>query len=481
MRYFKTAIIAAIVTLFAIPASADRHSRKPVSGPDIEVWTNKGYDATYYYGEDIAVYFRAEQDCYAVIYDIDPSGEVTILFPSNYYNSAYVTGGEVYRIPDHYSDYSLEVSGQSGTEHIFAVASNEYLDPPDFMRYIGYDYGDPEHYDNDYFVTYMRGDLDDFIDFVNDRIARGPYSVDHARFYVESAYRHHRYYRYWDYDPYNVGSVWVGSNFPGAEVWIDGIYYGIGPILIPSIYFGEHWLWLYYGGFPCYQRYFYVSSFQRYYIDARIDDGYRDYRHRRRSFSGWRPLEKQYRNEDGFKEKAIRARSEKRVRSRTLPTHVVRDFDKRGIISAEAPMVKKARAEYSRDDRDRRLEKRRTRKELDARDSDRERSKSGKKKPTLSTSDKRSEDIKGRPIKISDSRYKSKERGKSLKDTDRKTSVTKKAKDKGKKPSSVRSNDNKKSKSSGTSIRKSQGSSKKSTPRSSAKSSKRSTGKERRR
>ncbi len=479
MRYFKTALIAAIVASFAIPASADRLSRRQGNSPEIEVWTNKGYDATYYYGEDIAVYFRAEQDCYVVVYDIDPSGEVTILFPSNYYNSAYVNGGEVYRIPDHYSDYSLEVSGQSGTEHIFAVASNEYLDPPDFMRYIGYDYGDPEHYDNDYFVTYMRGDLDDFIDFVNDRIARGPYSVDHARFYVDSAYRHHRQYRYWDYNPYYVGSVWVGSNFPGSEVWIDGIYYGIAPILIPRIYIGQHWLWLYYGGFPCYQRYFYVSSVQRYYIDARIDDGYRDYRHRRRAFGGWRPLEKKYRNEDGFKEKAIRARSDKRVRTRALPTHVVRDFDKRGIISAEAPMVKKARAEYRRDDRDRRLEKRRTERGLERRDSVRDRTRSEKKGPNVSASDKRSEDIKGRPIKKSDSRYKSKERGKSLKDIDRKTTVTKKAKDKGKKSSSVKSNDSKQSKSSG--IRKSQGSSKKSTAKSSAKSSKKSSGKERRR
>ncbi len=376
MRFLKITMMAALVAGYAVPAGAGDYWYRHGDGPDIEIWTNKGYDATYYYGEDLAVYFRAERDCYVVVYDIDPSGAVSILFPSNYYNSSFVTGDRVYRIPDYYSDYTLEVSGSSGTEHIFAVASYEYIEPPDFMRYTGYDYGDPEYYDDGYFINYMQGDLDGFVRHVNGRMTNGPCSVVHARFYVDSRYRHHRYYRYWDHDPYYVGSVWIGCNYPGAEIWIDGVYFGIAPVLVPWIYYGHHWLWAYYGGYPCYQQYFYITSYQRYYIDVRIDDQYKDYRYRRRSFSGWVPLEKKYRNENGFKERARDARA-KKVRSRTLPSHVIRDFHERGIISEDAPMVKRIRDDSR--DRDAALltDKRQQRSEVERKTVDKGRKEAG--------------------------------------------------------------------------------------------------------
>jgi len=395
MRLLKITIIAALVAGYASPAGADRYWLSSDDGPDIEVWTNKGYDATYYYGEDVAVYFRVEQDCYVVVYDIDPSGWVTILFPSNYYNSSYVTGDRVYRIPDYYSDYTLEVSSRSGTEHIFAVASYDYFESPDFMMYAGYDYGESEYYVDDYFVKDMWGDLDGFVKSVNRRIVNGPYSAAYTRFYVDSDYRHHRYYRYWDYDPYNVGSVWIGSNYPGAEIWIDGVYFGIAPVLVPWIYYGHHWLWAYYGGYPCYQQYFYITSYQRYYIDVRIDNRYKDYRYRRRSFSGWVPMEKKYRNEKGFKERAGKARA-KKVRTKSPPAHVVRDFEKRGIISKEAPIVKRIRDD-SRDKNAIRLaDKRQRRSEIERKTVDENRKRAGEMPSVRHPENRRSKTDKSR-------------------------------------------------------------------------------------
>lgn len=382
MRFFKIAITAALLAGYAIPAGASDYWYRHAEGPDIEIWTNKGYDATYYYGEDIAVYFRAERDCYVVVYDIDPSGAVTVLFPSNYYNSSFVTGDRVYRIPDYYSDYALEVSGASGTEHIFAVACYEYMEPPDFMKYVGYDYGDPEYYDNDYFINYMQGDLDGFVRNVSRRMTDGPYSVVHARFFVDDQYRHHKQYRYWDYDPYYIGSIWIGCNYPGAEIWIDGIYFGIAPVLVPRIYIGHHWIWAYYGGYPCYQQYFYITSYQRYYIDVRIDDRYKDYRYRRRSFRGWVPLEKRYRNENGFKERARDARARK-VRSRTLPSHVVRDFHERRIISEDSPLVKRIRDDSREKDAIRFADKRQRRSEIELGTVDKNRKKAGDETPSV--------------------------------------------------------------------------------------------------
>jgi hypothetical protein len=323
------------------------------ASPDIEVWTNKGNGAHYYYGEDVAVYFRADNDCYAVVYDVDPSGEVNILFPSSYYGSSYVEGGRVYRIPDYNDDFRFEISGSAGTDHIFAVASFDYLNPPDFMRYVGYDYGDGRYYDDDYFAISVRGDLDGFVTRINARICTGPYAVAHTKFFADTNYRHHRHYRYWDYDPYYVSSIWVGCDFPGSEIWIDGVFIGIAPVLVPRVIVGYHWVWAYYGGYPCYQRYFYVPSYQRYYVDIRFDQRYKDHHYRRHAFRNWVFEEKKYRNEGGFKERAREIR-EKQIRTRSLPASIVSDFADRGVISREAPIVKEVRArEVDRGDRSR--------------------------------------------------------------------------------------------------------------------------------
>jgi len=343
MKWFKILILMILTAGIASQSYAYEYYESGSDVPDIELWVNKGPNSTYYYGEDIAVYFRAEQDCYVVVYDIDPSGEVTVLFPSSPFGSTYVTAGNIYRIPDYHADFGLEVSGVSGTDYVFAYASYSYINPPDFMRYIGYEYGDPDYYDDSYFVMTVHGDIDDFVDYVSNRIARGPYTVTHAKFFIDSGYRHHVNYRYWDPDPYYVGSVWVGCDWPGAEIWIDGIYFGIAPVLIPSIYFGHHWVWVYYGGYPCYQRYFYIDGYQRYYIHVTIDERFRDYRHRRHSFRNWRFHERRYRNEDGFREKAIRARQGK-TRTRSLPPSMVLDLHEKGAIRSGAPIVQNAKA-----------------------------------------------------------------------------------------------------------------------------------------
>ena len=179
---------------------------------------------------------------------------------------------------------------------------------------------------------------------MSQRLSRGPYTISHTQFNVDVKYRHHVNYRYYDPDPYYVGSVWVGCDWPGAEIWIDGVYYGIAPVLVPSIFFGHHWVWVYYGGYPCYQRYFYINSYNRFYIHVSIDDHYRDYQYRRHSFRNWRFHESRHRNEEGFREKAIRARGN-RVRTRSLPAAMVVDLQEKGAIRSGAPIVKNARAD----------------------------------------------------------------------------------------------------------------------------------------
>jgi len=344
MRTIRLTLAIMMAVGFFSTASADRYFGRSDYSPDIEVWTNKGFDATYYYGEDVAVYFRAEQDCYVVVYDIDPSGDVTLLFPTSFYGSSYVRAGEVYRVPGYDDDFTLEVTGGHGLDRIYAVASYDYINSPDFVRYIGYDYGSPDYYDDNYFVLRVSGNHDDFVRYINNRISHNSYSVAYTQFHVNSNFRHHARYRYDSYDPYNYGSLWVGMSYPGCEVWIDGVYFGIAPVLIPRIYIGHHWVWMYYGGYPCYQQYFYVNYNQRYYINGNFNNRYKDYRYRRSSFRDWTFYEKKHRNEKNFRERAIKSRSQK-VRRRSLPSGMIADLNKKGAIRQNSPMY--SRIAYS--------------------------------------------------------------------------------------------------------------------------------------
>lgn len=305
-----------------------KHGPSRIDGLEIDVWVNKGEGSTYYYGEDVAIYFRTNSDCYVVIYDIDPSGNVSLLFPADYGNSCYVEGGEIYRIPDIYDDYQLEVSGPSGTEYIYAVATYNRIDAPDFIRYEYFEYGNWDYYYDD-FVHSVRGERAAFAADLNWRIARGDHVSDYTIFRIDDGYRHHRWYRHWTYDPYYLGSVWIGVDYPGCEVWIDGIYYGIAPILIPEIYIGRHWIWIYYHGYPCWQDYFYVVRGQRYYVDVKINRRYLDYEYGRGNLRDWRFKYERHRNESGFHKKAEKVRV-KHTRPRPLaPIKVVDKYSRK--------------------------------------------------------------------------------------------------------------------------------------------------------
>jgi hypothetical protein len=189
---------------------------------------------------------------------------------------------------------------------------------------------------------------------------------------------------------------------------------------------------------------------------VRVEDRYKDYRYRRRSFSGWRPLEKRYRNEDGFKKRARDARAGKVTKKRALPAHVVRDFDDRGIISRDAPIARRARADLHVDDGLRMQEKRKARADVKVRSTDRER-KMEKNAADLRDGDKtlRNKSIptdiyRGRPDKID------------RKDKARGVRESTKSKEKSRSKTSLKSDERKPVKSKDTSLKRSKDSSSKS-------------------
>ncbi len=120
------AILPALLTgllLAAGPAASQRAAAATLIDPLVaDVWVDKGENAVYRVGDPVAVYFRASEDCYMVIYDIDTDGRTRILFPQ-YPDDGFVYGGRTYRLPDYYNRFALMVHGPRGVEYIRAVAS----------------------------------------------------------------------------------------------------------------------------------------------------------------------------------------------------------------------------------------------------------------------------------------------------------------------------------------------------------------------
>ncbi len=92
---------------------------------EVKVWTDKGDQSpTYFVGERIYVSFTVTNDSYLVLYDIDSTGNVNILFPNPYHPDNLVRKGRVYRIPTTNYKQDLFIKGPTGEEILFAVASN---------------------------------------------------------------------------------------------------------------------------------------------------------------------------------------------------------------------------------------------------------------------------------------------------------------------------------------------------------------------
>lgn len=197
---------------------------------NVEVWTDTD---EYYEGDNITLYFRADKDCYVVLYNVDTKGNVNIIYPGDQWDDQRIERDRVYRIPDSYDDYDLTVRGPAGVEYVQVVASMMPLPIPEW----GGDYG-----------PVAEGDPIDYMDYINaeyfgkdNRIA-----LDMTLFRVkewQQAY-YRPVYNYHQYDWHLSGMVYI--DYPwGATVYVDGVYWGIAPLYIPRIYYGWHWVTVY--------------------------------------------------------------------------------------------------------------------------------------------------------------------------------------------------------------------------------------------
>ncbi len=95
----------------------------------VNVWTNRGDGGTYYYGEDLTIFFQADRDCFVTLLDIDSTGKVTRLFPNAQSRSNRIQAGRVYRFPGPGSTFRYEIVPPAGIEVIKAIATTRPLIP----------------------------------------------------------------------------------------------------------------------------------------------------------------------------------------------------------------------------------------------------------------------------------------------------------------------------------------------------------------
>ena len=104
--------------------------RVPIEEVDalrVRVWTEPGEGALVFPGEDVRVRFRVDEDAYVVVYDMDTSGRMRLLFPESPYDDGFVRGGRVVSLPGRHAGYRLMVTGPAGVERIVALASDRPL------------------------------------------------------------------------------------------------------------------------------------------------------------------------------------------------------------------------------------------------------------------------------------------------------------------------------------------------------------------
>ncbi|MCI0405051.1 MAG: DUF4384 domain-containing protein [candidate division Zixibacteria bacterium] len=248
---------------------------------EIELWADRNNEDTYYEGENITLYFRTNRDAYVLLYNIDAQGNVFLLYPQHPDDPHFVRGGATYELPDRRDDYDLWITGPPGVEFVQAVASLRPFDVPEDWP----SYSRSNRASGQYPSSSLRVDdenIEEFIFDLNSRlvpIKRYPdeCAEDLFTFYVKprphTTYRTVVYdYGYWDFDyPY------------GSEIWIDGVYAGVGPFYDYGLYPGTHIVRVIQPGYPPYIRHIYVYPRSRFSLSFSFffDFGYRHHRYYR--------------------------------------------------------------------------------------------------------------------------------------------------------------------------------------------------------
>jgi hypothetical protein len=111
-------ILLSFVAIRAVPLPKGVLPSPPAQEPLIRIATDQ---ETYAPGEPIEVTIQLSRESYLYLYDIDPAGTVTLLYPNRFSPNPQVSPGTI-SLPG--EGYRLVVGGPEGIETLVAVASS---------------------------------------------------------------------------------------------------------------------------------------------------------------------------------------------------------------------------------------------------------------------------------------------------------------------------------------------------------------------
>ncbi len=206
--------LAALTLAIAMPGAA--HARTL----GLEVWTDRGDDAVYQAGDAMQVKARVSDDAYMLVYEIDATGQVSVLYPWRR-GSNLVEGHRTYRLPPEGSGYELAVEKSTGQGYIVAIASRRpFRDLPWYLRpfdpqgeSMGYE---DRHDEEDGFDDsgHVVGDPMVAMERIRRRVLDRPsdtedFATSYASYYVGHEVRYPRY-------------LCADCHRPGRWAWWDG-------------------------------------------------------------------------------------------------------------------------------------------------------------------------------------------------------------------------------------------------------------------
>ena len=181
-------------------------ARRQTAAP-ISVWADR--EQPYRRGEDVRVFFQAEEPGYVTILRVDTDGRIRTLYPREPWRQTEVRGKRTLEIADSRRRPSFVVEDGPGIGYLFAVISPYPFEYADITRG---DYWDFRVVGN----GRIRGDPYVALTDLARRISsRGSYRYDIAPYYVERRYQYprfacydcHSYASYDEWDPYAAACV----------------------------------------------------------------------------------------------------------------------------------------------------------------------------------------------------------------------------------------------------------------------------------
>ncbi|MBN2252199.1 MAG: DUF4384 domain-containing protein [Kosmotogaceae bacterium] len=224
-RILLLAIVILSVSVFATSVSYDPQGLMFMSRPgasiNVNVSLNKGMGSTYYGGESLGLSFSVDRSAYVAVLDIDPSGQIQVLFPNVYDQDNYVQGGKTYTLPTDKATtkYNLQIQSQRGRETIVVVASSS---PLNFL-------GNVFSLFDRYPFPYLSQNINN-LSVVIDPIFSTSWGMGYTYFYNS-------------YVPFTVRTT-IRADRNDANVYVDGIFMGKSPVTT-TLETGTHTVYLY--------------------------------------------------------------------------------------------------------------------------------------------------------------------------------------------------------------------------------------------